>query len=160
MSNPVAHPSGPTPTSRPAAGAANPDTPARHSAPAARAPGIRVALENYARKGRQLEPHNLLSDTMTVNLLKKFWADEEGGVLATEYLMLGTIVAVGGTSGLVAMRDSMNSEFKEFGESVHEVRQANMPAQYRHATGEQGNEQQPVSGNVRYVPLTGATMVP
>lgn len=96
---------------------------------------------------------------MTVNLLKKFWADEEGGVLATEYLMLGTIVAVGGTTGLVAMRDSMNSEFKEFGNSVHEVREANMPAQYRHADEQRADEQQ-AGGNVRYVPLTGTSMVP
>jgi hypothetical protein len=58
------------------------------------------------------------------NLLAKFWADEFGGVIATEYLMLGTIVAAGSSTGLVAMRDSMVNEYKEFGQSVRDIREA------------------------------------
>jgi Flp pilus assembly pilin Flp len=68
---------------------------------------------------------------MTVHLLKKLWADECGAVIATEYLMLGTLVAVGSATGLASMRDSMNAECQEFGNTVREVRQQNTPAAYQ-----------------------------
>jgi hypothetical protein len=61
-------------------------------------------------------------------LLTTFWADECGAVIASEYLMLGTIVAAGTTSGLVAMRDSVVNEYKDFGQSVRDIRMAHMPA--------------------------------
>lgn len=61
---------------------------------------------------------------MLADVLVKFWNDECGAVLSTEYLMLGTVVAVGGASGMAAMRDSVSDEFREYGQSVREVRQA------------------------------------
>lgn len=61
------------------------------------------------------------------NLLAKLWADEAGAVIATEYLMLGSIVAAGGATGLASMRDAMVSEYQEFGQSVREIRQAYTP---------------------------------
>ena len=94
---------------------------------------------------------------MSTNLLKRFWADECGAVIATEYLMLGSIVAVGGATGLVSMRDSMNNEMKEFGTSVREVRQAYTPAEISRKGGK------PVTYQVdetELVPLNNTTMVP
>ena len=61
---------------------------------------------------------------MFQRLIARFWADEAGAVIATEYLMLGSIVAAGSASGLVAMRDAMVNEYQEFGDSVKEIRQA------------------------------------
>jgi len=64
---------------------------------------------------------------MFKNLIVNLWNDESGAVIATEYLMLGSIVAAGGASGMVALRDSVTDEYKEFGTSVREVRQAYTP---------------------------------
>ena len=61
---------------------------------------------------------------MLRNLFAQLWQDENGAVLSTEYLMLGSIVAMGAASGMAAMRDSMNDEFKEFGQSSRELRQS------------------------------------
>lgn len=94
---------------------------------------------------------------MFVNLLKKLWADESGAVIATEYLMLGSIVAVGGATGLVSMRDAMTSEYQEFGNNVREVRQsvtADVPGLKKKKQAENPY------GDVQYVPLYGGTMAP
>ena len=61
------------------------------------------------------------------NLLAKLWKDEDGAVIATEYLMLGSIVAAGSATGLASMRDAMVSEYQEFGQSVRDVRRAYTP---------------------------------
>ena len=65
---------------------------------------------------------------MFVNLAARLWADECGAVIATEYLMLGTIVAAGSVTGLTAMRDAMVNEYEEFGQSVRDIRKAHTPA--------------------------------
>jgi Flp pilus assembly pilin Flp len=61
------------------------------------------------------------------NLLAKLWKDEDGAVIATEYLMLGSIVAAGSATGLASMRDAMVNEYQEFGQSVRDVRRAYTP---------------------------------
>jgi Flp pilus assembly pilin Flp len=61
---------------------------------------------------------------MLTTLLARLWNDESGAVIATEYLMLGSIVALGGASGMVAMRDSVVDEYKELGQGVRNIRQA------------------------------------
>ena len=60
---------------------------------------------------------------MLKRLLAKLWSDDCGAVLATEYLMLGTVVSLGAATGLVSMRDAMNDEYKEFGHTIRDVRQ-------------------------------------
>jgi Flp pilus assembly pilin Flp len=60
------------------------------------------------------------------SLLSRFWNDECGAVIATEYLMLGSVVAVGSASGMVAMRDTIVDEYKELGASVREIRQTHV----------------------------------
>lgn len=61
-------------------------------------------------------------------LFQRLWSDDGGAVLTTEYLALGSIVALGTTSGLSAMRDSVNDECKEFGQAVHQVAQTRRAA--------------------------------
>jgi Flp pilus assembly pilin Flp len=58
------------------------------------------------------------------NLFVSFWADESGALVATEYLLLGSVVAVGSVTGMVEVRDSVNEEYKEFGQTVRETRQS------------------------------------
>lgn len=60
---------------------------------------------------------------MFLQLLNNFWDDDCGAVIATEYLMLGTVVGLGGVTGLASMRDAMNQEYKEFGTTIGHVRQ-------------------------------------
>lgn len=94
---------------------------------------------------------------MIAQLMKKFWADECGAVVAMEYLMLGSIVAVGGVTGLVSMRDSMNNEMVEFGNSVREVRQAYTPAEVTRMKGKAAADR---AGETELVPLSSVTMAP
>lgn len=61
---------------------------------------------------------------MLREIFVRLWKDESGAVIATEYLLLGSVVAIGSTSGLVAMRDSVSAEFGEFGNAVRDTRQA------------------------------------
>ncbi len=60
---------------------------------------------------------------MLKKLFVQLWQDETGAIIATEYLMLGSIVAAGGISGMVAMRYAIVDEFKEFGHTTREIRQ-------------------------------------
>jgi hypothetical protein len=57
------------------------------------------------------------------NLLRRLWQDDDGSVIATEYLILGAIVALGSVSGLAAMRDATVSEMEEHANAVRAVRQ-------------------------------------
>lgn len=59
---------------------------------------------------------------MSGKLIARLWNDEAGAVIAAEYLLLGSVVAVGSVSGLTAVRDSMVDEYKEYGQSIRDVR--------------------------------------
>jgi hypothetical protein len=72
---------------------------------------------------------------MLRDLLIRLWADEAGAIIATEYLMLGSIVAMGAAGGMVAMRDSIVDEYKEFGQGVREMRQSYSAPAQRGGTG-------------------------
>jgi len=77
---------------------------------------------------------------MLWNLFVRLWKDESGAVIATEYLMLGSIVAAGAASGMVAMRDSIVDEYKEFGQSTRELRQSySIPAHHGGAARTDGS---------------------
>lgn len=71
-------------------------------------------------------------------LFARFWNDDTGAVLTTEYLSLGTIVVLGGASGLVALRDAEVDEMKEFGKSVHTLHQSYREAAQQSAFGSRG----------------------
>lgn len=58
------------------------------------------------------------------NLLSKLWNDDCGAIVTAEYLTLGSVVVLGGVGGLSMMRDSVNSEMQEFGNSVRSIRQS------------------------------------
>ena len=67
------------------------------------------------------------------NLASRFWSDDDGSVLATEYLALGTVVALGSVAGLDAVRESGVEEMKEYGRSLRSIRQ-----QYQVPAGRSG----------------------
>jgi hypothetical protein len=57
-------------------------------------------------------------------LLRRFWRDDAGAVVSTEYLMLGSVVVLGGVGGMATLRDATVNEMAEFGKSVRSVRQS------------------------------------
>ena len=56
-------------------------------------------------------------------MFAELWADDRG-LVATEYLMLGTMLTAGMASGLAAMRDATTAEMQQYSQSVHAVTQA------------------------------------
>jgi Flp pilus assembly pilin Flp len=61
---------------------------------------------------------------MIRELMTRLWKDESGSIIATEYLMLGTVVAIGSVGGMTTIRDTVNEEYQEYGNTLREVRQA------------------------------------
>jgi hypothetical protein len=57
------------------------------------------------------------------NLLARLWDDDRGALIATEYLMLGSILTLGTASGLTAMRNATVNEMVEFGNAVQSISQ-------------------------------------
>jgi len=66
---------------------------------------------------------------------RRLWADDRGSIIATEYLALGSIVGLGTIAGLHAMREATNEELKEYGNSVHAIRQSYQVPTYKAANG-------------------------
>ena len=44
-----------------------------------------------------------------VRLMRRLWRDDEGAVLAAEWVFMGTILVLGIIPGMVAVRDSLNA---------------------------------------------------
>jgi hypothetical protein len=65
----------------------------------------------------------MLSNTLGT-LFGNLWNDDGGAVLASEYLTLGSVVVLGGVTGLTSLRDSVNDEMREFGGAIRSVRQS------------------------------------
>jgi hypothetical protein len=60
-------------------------------------------------------------------LLKQLWEDDCGAILTTEYLTLGSIVALGSAAGLTSIKDAMVEECREHGQAIRDVNQAHRP---------------------------------
>ncbi len=94
---------------------------------------------------------------MMKRLLAKLWYDESGAVVSTEYLMLGSVVAVGGASGMAAMRDAVTDEFHDLGQNIREVRQEYSTPSARGARGTAPKAQMTDPSNLgqlQFVPTT------
>src|SRR5262245_5371805 len=58
------------------------------------------AVRGALRARRPVSPQSRRRSAMLRNLLVNLWADESGAVIATEYLMLGSVVALGSAVGM------------------------------------------------------------
>jgi hypothetical protein len=67
--------------------------------------------------------------------LTRLWDDDRGSVIASEYLALGSIVALGSITGLAALRDATIDEMREYGQSVRAIRQHHSVQSYKAAGG-------------------------
>jgi len=51
-------------------------------------------------------------------LIRKLWSDDNGALLATEFLFMSALLTIGTVSGLVAVRQSILSELVETGNAI------------------------------------------
>ena len=51
-------------------------------------------------------------------LIRKLWSDDNGAMLATEFLFMTSLLTIGTVSGLVAVRQSILSELVETGNAI------------------------------------------
>jgi hypothetical protein len=56
--------------------------------------------------------------------LKQLWNDDQGALIASEWLIMATIPVMGLAGGMVAIRNSMNKELNQYGSSVSALRQS------------------------------------
>lgn len=59
-----------------------------------------------------------------MRLLKQLWHDDGGALVATEYLLLMTLLILGVVTGLVSLRQAVIGEFADMGESIMSVSQS------------------------------------
>lgn len=52
------------------------------------------------------------------SLMRKLWNDDRGAIVATEFLFIATILVIGIIVGLASVRDAINTELAEFGNSL------------------------------------------
>jgi Flp pilus assembly pilin Flp len=51
-------------------------------------------------------------------MMRKLWSDDQGALIATEYLFIGTILVIGIVVGLTNLRDAVNAELTELGNAI------------------------------------------
>ncbi len=57
-------------------------------------------------------------------MLRKLWNDEAGAVLSAELVMVATILVIGMTVGLTAVRNSVVTELADLGQAISEIDQS------------------------------------
>ena len=53
--------------------------------------------------------------------VKRFWNDESGSLLTSEYLILGALLTIGLVVGFTAARDAIVSELEDYAASICEL---------------------------------------
>jgi Flp pilus assembly pilin Flp len=54
-------------------------------------------------------------------VFRRLWADDAGSVIATEYVLLASVVTFGAAAGLVEIRDAVNTNLADVGRSIRVV---------------------------------------
>lgn len=65
-------------------------------------------------------------------MFRRLWADDTASVIATEYVLLASVVTFGAAAGLVAIRNAVNENLADVGRSIRAV--GVVPAAVRKAT--------------------------
>lgn len=52
------------------------------------------------------------------SVLRRLWNDDDGAVLASEFVFVVTLLGIGVLTGLTAVRDSVNQELTELSNSI------------------------------------------
>ena len=59
-----------------------------------------------------------------LGLMSRLWNDDEGAIIATEFVFLATILVVGILVGMVAVRDAVNNELVDVANAVGSANQS------------------------------------
>src|SRR5437660_12921060 len=51
-------------------------------------------------------------------LMGRLWRDDEGALIATEWVVVATILVIGSVTGLVAVRQAILAELEDFAEAI------------------------------------------
>jgi hypothetical protein len=51
-------------------------------------------------------------------LLLKLWHDDAGAIIPTEFLIVGSTLVIGATVGVTSLRNALNSELAELGNTI------------------------------------------
>ena len=54
-------------------------------------------------------------------MFRRLWADDAGSVIATEYVLLAGLVTFGAAAGLVEVRNAVNANLRDVGQSIRAV---------------------------------------
>jgi hypothetical protein len=84
-----------------------------------------VSLPNFISRGilpltarwLDLEFYRKGSSHM-VHLMNKLWKDDQGALIASEYLFVATILVIGSVVGLTNLREAINDELTELGNAL------------------------------------------
>lgn len=52
------------------------------------------------------------------NMLKKLWSDDQGALIAMEFLFVATILVIGIIAGLTSVRSAVNAELTELANAI------------------------------------------
>lgn len=52
------------------------------------------------------------------NMLKKLWSDDQGALIAMEFLFVATILVIGVIAGLSSVRSAVNAELTELANAI------------------------------------------
>jgi Flp pilus assembly pilin Flp len=55
------------------------------------------------------------------NLFARLWSDQEGTLLSTEYVILGTILTLGLIVGITAAQNSLVSELEDYAAAIERL---------------------------------------
>lgn len=55
---------------------------------------------------------------MINSLIRRLWNDDQGALIAIEFLFVATILIIGIIVGLVGLRDAVNAELTELGNAI------------------------------------------
>ena len=56
-------------------------------------------------------------------LCRRFWLDDGGAVMASEFVFLVSVLGIGTVAGLATVRDAVNSELAEVANAFHSLSQ-------------------------------------
>jgi len=91
--------------------------------------------------------------TMINSLMTRFWADDCGAVLTTEYLLLGSIMTLGAATGLNAMKDATVKECENYAQSVSTLSQSyTVPSQSSCGASKPGSSYIDIQQSARATP--------
>ena len=56
-----------------------------------------------------------------MSMFWRFWRDQRGGLLSTEYIILGALLTLGLIAGITAARNSLSTELEDYADAIQGI---------------------------------------